>query len=641
MGSLNVIPVIDSTDLRAYSKLLFADVEALERMIDQGMIEEDITRIGAEQELCLIDQSFRPAPLAEEILQDLNDDHFTTELAKFNLEINLDPLMMQGDCLTQLFQSLQEAIEKCRKSAEKWNSAPLLTGILPTIKSSDLSMDFMSPRQRYWALNQAIQHIRNGPQEFHIQGTDELFTRHDNVMFESCNTSFQVHYQIGARDFVKGYNWAQAISGPILAAVTNSPLFLGKRLWRESRIALFQQATDTRGYQEELRNTKARVVFGESWLQNSLTDLIKQDISTYRPLVIRKGLDQSMDQLQNGEIPKLKAFSLFNGTIYRWNRPCYGITEGKPHLRIENRYLPSGPSMMDEVANAAVWLGLMHQTSEMPDFDQSWEFSEAKSNFIRAARHGLNTKMNWFDGKSYEARDLILEELLPISEEGLNRAELDEADIKRYINIFKERVQGGATGSTWILNSFNQLKKDLPDDAAALGLTEVMLQRQKQGVPVHEWGQLQEEEVSDGPHRYQRIDQIMSKNLYTVDEEDVIDLVPNIMKWNQIRHMLVENRMGELVGLVTMGRLGQYYAEHSQESPAVMVKEVMIREVITVSPETETMEALRIMKDHKIGCLPVLNHHQKLVGIVTDKDFMPIVESYLSKGTIDQTQPTD
>ncbi len=641
MGSLNVIPVVDSTDLRAYTRLLFSDVEALELMIERGMIEEGITRIGAEQELCLIDSSFRPSPMAEELLEDMNDDHFTTELAKFNLEVNLDPLELKSGCFSELHKALKRAINDCRQSAIKWNSNPLLTGILPTIKSSDLGMDFMSPRQRYWALNQAIQHIRNGPQEFHIQGTDELFTRHDSVMFESCNTSFQVHYQIGATNFTKGYNWAQAIAGPILAAVTNSPLFMGKRLWRETRIALFQQATDTRGYQEELRKTKPRVIFGDNWLQNDLTELIKQDISSYRPLVIRKELEDGLEQLQKGDIPKLKAYSLFNGTIYRWNRPCYGITDGVPHLRIENRYLPSGPTVLDEVSNAAFWIGLMHLVPDNPLDESSWDFSEAKANFLRAARHGMNTKMTWINGKSYEAKDLLLQELLPLAQAGLHKASLDRSEIDKYLGVLEDRVKSGQTGSTWIIQSFNQLRKQMPEDSAALGLTEVMLKRQQGKEPIHQWPPLQPSEVSDGPHHYQRVDQIMSKKLYTVDEEDVIDLVPNIMKWNQIRHMLVENRLGELVGLITMGRLGQYYAEHAQQNPAVMVKDVMIKDVVTVSPETDTLEALRIMSEKKIGCLPVLNQHQKLVGIVTDKDFLRIADSYLSQDRSDETQSSE
>ncbi len=632
MGELQVIPVLDSTDIRSYSQALFDDVAALEQLIEQGMIEQGVYRMGAEQELCLVDHHYRPAPYSDEILAKIDDPHFTTELAKFNLEINLDPLSFKDDCFALLAQQINTRLDQCKKVTATFDCQPLLTGILPTIRSTELSLDFMTTRQRYYALNAAIQHTRNKPQEFYIQGTDELVTNDKSVMFESCNTSFQIHYQLGAEHFVPLYNWAQAISAPVLAACTNSPMFMGRRLWRETRIALFQQATDTRGYQDELRVTKPRVMFGDSWLEKGLPNMIKEDISTFRPLVIREGLAASLKELEQGKIPSLKAYSLFNGTIYRWNRPCYGITKGKPHLRIENRYIPAGPTVEDQVANAAFWLGLMHFALDNPlEVERRMEFHQAKTNFLRAARHGLNTTFDWLDGKTQVASKLILKKLLPASGKGLHSAGIADSDIDHYLGIIQKRVHKGKTGCSWILNAFNSLSKQYSQDTALTGLTEGMIHRLAEGHPVHKWKPIQADEISDGEFRFQRIDQIMSKKLYTVSQDDIIDLVPNIMKWNQIRHMLVEDRFGHLVGLVTIGRLGQYYAEQQQQQPAVKVKDVMISKVITVRPDTPTLEALKLMKSKQIGCLPVLNEQNRLVGIVTEKDFLPIVESYLSR----------
>ena len=423
MGELNVLPVVKSTDLSAYTKLLFKDVEAIEQMVSQGMMEEGVRRIGAEQELCLIDQHGAPSFTSEEVLSALNDDHFTTELAKFNLEINLDPLEFRQDCFARLQSDLETLLSKCAKAGEPFGCHPLLTGILPTIASYDLGIDSMTPRQRYYALNEAILEMRKAPQKFHIQGTDELSTSSDSVMFESCNTSFQIHFQVDASKFASYYNWAQAIAGPVLAACTNSPLFLGKRLWSETRIALFQQATETRSYQDELRSTKARVIFGDSWMTDHITDFIKKDLSTFRPLVVAEGIADSLAELQKGEIPKLKAFALFNGTIYRWNRPCYGVTDGKPHFRIENRYIPAGPSVIDEVSNTAFWTGLMNECPTTP-ISGTMQFHHAKENFIKAARHGLAAKLHW-QGEEYDARELIVDQLIPMAKNGLEKAKVD------------------------------------------------------------------------------------------------------------------------------------------------------------------------------------------------------------------------
>ena len=627
MGELNVLPVVKSTELRDYTAMLFKDVEALEYMINQGMMEQGVQRIGAEQELCLIDNYGAPAMVAEELLNSLNDDHFTTELAKFNLEINLDPLVLSGSCFSSLEQSLKSLIDKVKQAGVEFDCHPLLTGILPTLRAGDLGIESMTPRQRYYALNQAILEMRKSPQQFHIQGTDELATSSESVMFESCNTSFQLHFQVPTELFARYYNWSQAISGPVLAACTNSPLFLGKRLWSETRIALFQQATDTRGYQEELRKTKPRVFFGDDWLNDNFTDFIKKDLSMFRPLVVADGIANSMLELNQGKIPKLKAFSLFNGTIYRWNRPCYGVTNGKPHLRIENRYIPSGPSIKDEIANTVFWVGLMNAISTEP-IEKELQFHEVKSNFIKAARHGLSARMGWIDGE-YDVRELIIQEFIAMAKSGLLKAQIDPEDVDGYLDIISERVGSSRTGSNWTLNSFNQLVSSNPQSNTLSAIVEGMKNRQKKDIPVHLWQPISQDEIVDGPFRYQRVDQIMSKELYTVFEEDLIDLVPNIMKWNQVRHMLVENSSGDLVGLVTLGRLGKYYSEQKDDLP-VMVKDVMVREVITVNPGSSTIEAIRLMQKHSIGCLPVLNQHQKLVGVITEKDILPIAASYLS-----------
>jgi CBS domain-containing protein len=260
---------------------------------------------------------------------------------------------------------------------------------------------------------------------------------------------------------------------------------------------------------------------------------------------------------------------------------------------------------------------------------QEMEFHQIKSNFIKAARHGLAAKLEWM-GEEYDAKELIINELIPLAKDGLNKTNIDSSDQDKYLGILHDRVESSKTGSSWILNSFNSLIKSNPQDTVLSGLTEFMRQRQKQNQPVHLWPPISQEDISIGPYRFKRIDQIMSKELYTVYEEDLIDLVPNIMKWNKVRHMLVENREGELVGLITLGRLGKYYSEKRDQKP-VLVKEVMVDDVITVNPETKTLQAIQIMQQHSIGCLPVLNQDKKLVGVVTEKDLLPVAALYLQQ----------
>src|SRR5262245_4098857 len=237
---------------------LLRDLRALERILDQGMLEEGVRRVGAEQEMFLIDRAFHPAPVAMEMLEALHDRHFTTELGRFNLELNLDPLLYGGDCLSQMESQLETLVDKARRTAANLGWDVVLTGILPTIRKSDLKIDNMTPSERYAALNAAMTALRGGHYEFYIKGVDELVLRHDSVMAEACNASFQVHFQVGAQEFATLYNMAQAVAGPVLAAATNSPLLFGKRLWSETRIALFQQAVDTRKPGEYQRHANPR-----------------------------------------------------------------------------------------------------------------------------------------------------------------------------------------------------------------------------------------------------------------------------------------------------------------------------------------------------------------------------------------------
>src|SRR5262249_24918575 len=157
-----------------------------------------------------------------------------------------------------------------------------------------------------------------------------------SVMLEACCTSFQVHYQVSAEEFVQLYNIAQAVTAPVLAAATNAPLLFGRRLWRETRIPLFQQAVDTRGASHHMRERSPRVSFGTRWVEQSVVELFQEDLARFRVLLGAALQEDSLVMLQKGQMPSLQALRIHNGTVYRWNRACFGFNDGKPHLRIEN-----------------------------------------------------------------------------------------------------------------------------------------------------------------------------------------------------------------------------------------------------------------------------------------------------------------
>src|SRR5690606_32612948 len=376
---------------------IFDDMEVFDIMLEENMFPRQDVTIGVEQELCLIDDMGMPKNAALTILNKLPDHQFTNELALFNLEINLDPQLVYGEGINHVRDQLYQSVDKCRKAARSTKTEVFLAGILPTISPANLTFRSMTPVERYKVLSRELLKLRGEKFEIYLQGVDDLNLRLDSILFEACNTSIQLHFQVHPHDFVKYYNWAQLISGPMLAISTNSPLLFGKELWSENRIALFKQSLDTRVHYNHYREKTPRVYFGEDWIQNSPSELWKQGVSRF-PLIFRgEGFPNSKQQLEQGETPELRSVRLHNGSTYTWNRLCYGVHEDLPHLRIECRYLPAGPSLIDEMANLVFWYGLMLSAGEEEEaFWKKMEFSGVKSNFYNAARYGILAEFEIF-----------------------------------------------------------------------------------------------------------------------------------------------------------------------------------------------------------------------------------------------------
>lgn len=623
MGEHNVEQYADETKAQAFMKALLEDLRALAFMLEDGRVESGVQRIGAEQEMFLIDRYLRPAPISLEVLKHADDARLTTEIARFNLEANLTPLEVENNCFTRMEQELSELIDLARRGAATEGADVLLSGILPTLQRSDLTLDNLTPVARYHELDRGVIGLRGGPFSIHIKGLDELQLTHDNIMMESCNTSFQVHFQSSAKEFVNHYNTAQAITAPVLAVAVNSPLLFGQRLWQETRVALFQHSTDERSRHQVTRNQPTRVSFGDRWLRNSVVELFHDQITRFRPIMITQPDENPFAVLARGETPSLSALRMHNGTVWRWNRACYGVTGGVPHLRIENRALPSGPTIVDEIANAAFFAGLMIALPQAYGaIANRMSFDDAKLNFFRAARHGLDAHFQWIDGHSHNAASLVLDELLPLALEGLASSGVVKGDIDKYLGIIEERARSRQTGARWIMNSLASFGSFPSKDLSGRKLATAMLANQKTGQPIHRWSIIQREDDDKWEHGYRTIGQFMSTDLFTVSPDDLIDFAASGMDWRHIRHVPVEDREGRLVGLVTHRALLRLLTSGANRGlKPITVQEIMVKDPITVSPSTSSLEAMELMRNHRVGCLPVVEGDQ-LVGIVTSYDFL-------------------
>jgi len=622
-----------------FVKSLLKDVEAMEYMLTNDWFESDIIRIGAEQEIVLIDKdSYRPSALGPKILEKTtNENWLVSELAKFNLELNLDPQVFEKDCLSLMEKELKGNLAKLRQYLSDDNIDYVLTGILPTLHKYHLDIDNLTPKQRYKELMGAIKGQLQGRNfELRLVGIDELLVRHDSPLLEACNTSFQVHLQVAPEDFVTYYNYALALTAPCISIAANSPIVFGKRLWHETRIALFQQAIDTRKTLDHMRQLSPRVILGDNWLDGDVTQIFKDDIARFRVLLHADGGEDSMKCVADGKVPKLKSLQLHNSTIYRWNRPCYGISDtGKPHLRIENRVFPSGPSVIDEMANTAFWLGAMRGMAlRYPDIRKYMSFADVRDNFGKAARFGIDTKFTWTKDKKVTVKDLMTEELLPMAQEGLQSMNVSEADIHRYLDVIRARIETHMNGARWMLRSFTKLKSEASSvDEALTCLTSAIYHNQNnEDHPIHEWPEIDLEHMIHYDVDQLRVSELMQIDLFTAQKGDLVALVAKLMTWKDIDYMPVENKKGDLVGLLSAKELlNRLMSERKKPKPRdLLVKDVMIKDPLTVTPTATLKEATQLMKDQGIGCLPVVKDRE-LLGIITRHNIISVTDRLLKK----------
>jgi CBS domain-containing protein len=618
MGELAIRKPANDAEARAFTRAVLNDIRALDALIARGGVETGVTRIGAEQEMYLVDVDCRPAPCAEAVLGRLGDRRFTTELARFNLEANFDPHLFEGRFLEQLHADLDGALAKVSRVAAGLGARVLLTGILPTLRVEDLGIANLTPELRYQYLNEALFRGRDAITVV-IDGIDNYQGSYDSVVLEGANTSLQLHLQVDPAAGARLYNLMQLITAPLLAAATNSPVLLGRRLWHETRIAVFERSLDERSGSQLARGSPTRVFFGDTWLKDSLVDLFRDNVARF-PVLLTRDLDEDSGAIvAAGRVPKLAALALHNGTVWRWNRPCYGVAGGVAHLRIENRVLPAGPSVIDEVANAALFYGMM---AALPDsygnVAERLPFEDAKANFLAAARLGLAAEFGWLDGRRVDANALLRDELLPAARDGLARVGVPEPLIDRYIGVVEARVASGQTGSSWLLETF-RAHRDREPAAVWRDAVCAMLAQQQAGRPVHEWGIALAQVGSTRTEP--TVGSIMTTDLFTLRPDDLVDLATSVMEWKHIRHIPVESDRGELLGLLTARDLLRATRNVEDAAEQDAVRALMRTDFVQVRPETGLRAALAEILESDHGCLMVVSRG-KLIGIVTERDLL-------------------
>lgn len=618
-------PVVDPAAKAAFTKLLLRDFHALDALLRERRLEKDVVRIGYELELNFLDQNCEPACVGCDITKALDDPRFTTEFARFNLEINSCPALLNGNCFGAMEAELETALAAVKLEAAKHNCSVLLTGIVPTLKTSHISPEALTPEPRYQALHEIRRTLKGKHYEYRIQGIDELFTRDNIALFAGSVTSFQVHLQLDPDDLVDPYNWAQLLAGPLLANSANSPLFLGKRLWQETRIELFERATDTRVPDSDGTRNLPRVFFGNKWVEESVLELLQEDIIGFDPVFTSSEVEDPAEALAAQRSPRLDAWTLFNGSIYRWNRLCYGRLDGKASLRIENRMLPAGPTVVDMVANAAFWTGAMAGLPQRyRQVQKRLDFALVKENFFKAARFGLDVKFGWFDGP-VSARELILDELLPLAHAGLQKLGIDDEEGERLLGVIRERTETGRTGAHWMLSSFAALQKNASPDQALHSLTAGMLARQHSGLPVHRWEPVDALEDGNGARRICPVHKVMTSALYKVKVNDAVDLTTHLMHWKKIGHVPVEDDNGDFVGMITRNTLIDFLSSSGEPYQGLKAAELMTSAAVVIGPDTPLRHAIALMLKHATTFLPVVIN-KRIIGLITEHDIVKVAD---------------
>lgn len=463
-------------------------LDALERMLDAGSFVEDEWRTGLEIELNLVDHDLDPAMNNAAVLEHIDDLRYQSELGRFNIELNVEPRRIDGQALPQLEAALRKSLNRAGDRAGDLGSRIVMVGILPTLPRPEPGTSWFSDSARYRLLDEAVLASRREDIMLDIAGAERLEMTSDTIAVEAACTSVQLHLQVRPERFARYWNAAQVLAGPQLALGANSPYLFGHQLQAETRIELFLQSTDTRS--PELRNQGVRplVPFGDRWI-NSIFDLFEENVRYYPALLPEVSDEDPIAVLDAGGTPSLSELRLHNGTIYRWNRPIYDVVDGQPHLRVENRVLPSGPSVLDVVANAAFFYGAIVEmvVDERPVWSRM-SFEAARENFYGAAAAGARSRLYWPGAGDVDWDELVLRKLLPMAHSGLERLGVDADVADRYLSVIEGRAKLRHNGASWQVAATEAFEARGLDRPAALhAMLGEYIQGMQANEPVHTW----------------------------------------------------------------------------------------------------------------------------------------------------------
>jgi len=463
-------------------------LDVFETMLAESSFEFDRPLTGMEIECNLVDSDYQPAMSNQEVLAAIADPAYQTELGAYNIEFNVPPRPLHGPTALELEAEVRASLNAAETKASRDGSHIVMIGILPTLMPEDLTGSWMSPSRRYQALNDSIFTARGEDILIDIVGAERLTTHAETIAPESACTSMQLHLQVSPEDFASNWNAAQVLAAPQIALGANSPYFFGHHLWAETRIELFAQATDTRPDELKAQGVRPRVWFGERWI-TSIFDLFEENVRYFPSLLPEMSGEDPAAELAAGRTPLLQELRLHNGTVYRWNRPVYDVVNGRPHLRVENRVLPAGPTVVDMMANSAFYYGLLRFLSE--EDRPLWtkmSFTAAQDNFLEAARNGMAARLYWPGLGEVTADELVLRKLLPMADEGLQRWQVDAAVRDRFLGVIEGRAKTGRNGAAWQVETVRGLEESGLDRPTALAQ---MLRRycthMHSNAPVHTW----------------------------------------------------------------------------------------------------------------------------------------------------------
>ncbi|MFE0460528.1 glutamate--cysteine ligase [Kitasatospora sp. NPDC058965] len=497
MGEKVIATRAELADRQQYRRKLQSCQEALERMLREGRFDRPRARIGLEIELNLADEQGQPVLGNERVLEAIACGDFQTELGQFNIEVNIAPHRLGGHVFEELREELDTGLRYADRRAEEAGARIVMVGVLPTLDLAHTGLDAMSHNNRYSLLSDQILAARGEDIALDIEGVEHLQLDSVSMVAEAAATSLQLHLQVTPDRFAPVWNAAQAISASQVALGANSPFLFGRELWRETRPVLFQQACDTRSAELKAQGVRPITWFGERWV-DSVTDLFAENLRYFPALLPICDDEDPAKVLASGGVPRLGEMRLHNGTIYRWNRPVYDVADGVPHLRVENRCLPAGPTVADTLANAAYYYGLVRVLAEQPR--PVWTrlpFARADENFHTACRYGIDASVHWVrQGRGARGGptelpvvDLVLGELLPLAYQGLDEWGVQPADRDRYLGIIEQRCLRRTNGASWQAATVHQLRERYGMDrgTALATMTRRYMELSRAGEPVHTW----------------------------------------------------------------------------------------------------------------------------------------------------------